>query len=86
LQGQRARKGVFITTSKFTADAKQYAANIETRIILIDGIELAKLMIRHGVGVATTATYELKRIDLDYFSDEDSTRPSRFLGLPITWT
>ena len=71
LQGQRARKGVFITTSKFTAEAKQYVANIETRIVLIDGTEMAKLMIRHGVGVATTATYDLKRMDLDFFSDEE---------------
>jgi restriction system protein len=71
LQGQRARKGVFISTAKFTSDAKQYAASIDTRIVLIDGTELARLMIRHGVGVTTTARYELKRIDSDYFSDED---------------
>lgn len=70
LQGQRARKGVFITTSEFSREAANYAANIETKIILIDGSQLAELMIDHGVGVATEATFELKRIDLGYFSED----------------
>jgi restriction system protein len=71
LQGQRARKGVFITTSSFSAEARDYAARIDTRIVLIDGDELAKLMINHSVGVATAATYELKRVDSDYFIEEE---------------
>ena len=71
LQGQRARKGVFITTSKFTSEARQYASSIDTRIVLIDGTELAKLMIAHGVGVTTAITYELKRVDSDYFSEDE---------------
>ena len=70
LQGQRARKGVFITTSGFSADAREYAARIDTRIVLIDGVELSRLMIAHGVGVTPVAVYELKRVDSDYFSDE----------------
>ena len=70
LQGQRARKGVFIATSSFSADAEDFAANIETKIILIGGTELAELMIEHDVGVTTETTYELKRIDSDYFPDE----------------
>ena len=70
LQGQRARKGVFITTSTFSKEATQYAANIETKVILIDGDRLAEFMIDHGVGVTTEDTYEVKRIDADYFSDE----------------
>jgi restriction system protein len=70
LQGQRARKGVFITTSSFSTEARDYAARIDTRIVLIDGEELARLMIAHGVGVATAATYELKRVDSDYFVEE----------------
>jgi restriction system protein len=70
LQGQRARKGVFITTSTFSKEATQYAANIETKVILIGGDRLAEFMIDHGVGVTTDATYEVKRIDADYFSDE----------------
>ena len=69
LQGQRARKGIFITTSTFTADALEYTSRIETKIILIDGPRLAKLMFDHGVGVATASNYEVKRIDSDYFTD-----------------
>jgi len=69
LQGQRARKGIFITTSTFSADALDYASKIETKIILIDGPTLATLMFDHGVGVATASTYEVKRIDSDYFAD-----------------
>ncbi|EGV18890.1 restriction endonuclease [Thiocapsa marina] len=69
LQGKRARKGVFITTSRFCETAKEFAANIENKIILIDGQQLAQFMIDFGVGVATDAVYELKRLDSDYFSD-----------------
>ena len=70
LQGKRARKGVFITTSSFSREATDYAANIDTKVILIAGTQLAELMIDHGVGVTTDATYEVKRIDADYFADE----------------
>jgi restriction system protein len=70
LQDQRARKGVFITTSSFSAEARQYAERIDTRIILIDGTELAKLMIAHSVGVTPVAVYELKRVDSDFFAEE----------------
>lgn len=69
LQGQRARKGIFITTSMFTADALEYTLRIDTKIILIDGPRLAKLMFDHGVGVAMASNYEVKRIDSDYFTD-----------------
>ena len=69
LQGQRARKGIFITTSTFSSDALEYTSRIETKIILIDGPCLAKLMFDHGVGVATASNYEVKRIDSDYFTD-----------------
>lgn len=69
LQGQRARKGIFITTSTFTADALEYTSRIETKIILIDGPRLSKLMFDHGVGVATASNYEVKRIDSDYFTE-----------------
>jgi restriction system protein len=67
LQGQRARKGIFITTSNFSKDALHYVTNIDSKIILIDGHRLAELMIEHNVGVSTTASYEIKRIDSDYF-------------------
>ena len=70
LHGQRARKGVFITTSSFSSEAVDYAASIDIKVILIAGMQLAELMIEHGVGVTTEVTYDLKRIELDYFSEE----------------
>ena len=64
-------KGVFVTTSGFTQAAKDYVARSPKRIVLIDGEELARLMVRHGIGVRTRITYELKRIDEDYFESEE---------------
>jgi restriction system protein len=69
LQGHRARKGVFITTSRFSQDAWTYVDRIETRIVLIDGEELANLMIDHGVGVTDVAVYSVRKIDEDYFDE-----------------
>ena len=69
LMGNGARKGVFITTSNFTKEAGEYVSNIDRKIILIDGETLAKLMIDYNVGVTTFATYEIKKVDLDYFSE-----------------
>ena len=69
LQGQRAKKGVFLTTSSFSAEAVQYASVIDSRIVLIDGETLAGLMIDAGVGVSKVATYEVKRLDSDYFEE-----------------
>lgn len=69
LQGQRAKKGIFLTTSSFTAEAIAYASFIDTRIVLIDGEQLAGLMIDTGVGVTKVATYEVKRLDSDYFEE-----------------
>lgn len=70
LQGQRARKGIFLTTSSFSRDAHDFASRIDSKIVLMDGETIAQLMIDYGVGVNTVATYELKRIDSDYFSGE----------------
>jgi len=70
LQGQRARKGIFITTSSFTKDALDYVLNIDSKIILIDGERLAELMIENNVGVSSIGAYEIKKIDSDYFFDE----------------
>jgi restriction system protein len=67
LEGQRASKGVFITTSRFTDDAREYARSLLRRVVLIDGDELADLMIRYGVGVQVYRTVELTRVDEDYF-------------------
>jgi len=70
LEGIKARKGVMITTSQFTKEAKEYVKIIEKRIILIDGEKLTQLMIDFGVGVSEIQTYTLKKVDSDYF-DED---------------
>lgn len=69
LQGQRAKKGVFLTTSSFSSEATEYASFIDTRIVLIDGEKLVSLMIDTGVGVSTIATYDVKRLDSDYFEE-----------------
>jgi restriction system protein len=69
LQGQKARKGIFITTSSFSKSAIDYVSKIESKVILIDGEELARLMFEHDVGVTTVATYDVKKIDLDYFEE-----------------
>lgn len=68
LQGLHAQKGVFITTSTFSQGAIAFAKNISSKIILIDGEELARLMIDYNVGVSVAATYELKQLDTDYFT------------------
>jgi len=70
LHGQRARKGVFITTSRFSQEAREYVSIIDSKIVLIDGEELAQLMIDNHVGVSTVSIYEIKKIDSDYFTDE----------------
>lgn len=70
LEGQRARKGVLITTSQFSQEAKDYTSRIEKKIVLIDGEQLVNLMIEHDIGVAKFATYTLKKTDLDYFGEE----------------
>jgi restriction system protein len=70
LQGHRAKKGIFITTSNFTKEARDYVSRIDSKIVLIDGETLAQLMIENNVGVNLVISYEIKRIDFDYFSDE----------------
>jgi restriction system protein len=70
LQGQRAKKGIFITTSDFTNEATEYAARIDNKIILIDGEQLAQLMIDYNIRVAPDKTYEIKRGDSDYFEED----------------
>jgi restriction system protein len=67
LHGQHANKGIFITTSDFSRDANDYVSKIGSKIVLIDGSKLAELMVEFGVGVATDATYTVKRIDNDFF-------------------
>ena len=64
-------KGVFVTTAEFTRSARDYIARSPKRIVLIDGKELARLMAQHGVGVRTRVSHEIKRVDEDYFEQED---------------
>ncbi len=70
LAAKHAKKGIFITTSKFTAEAITYVKTLDVKVILIDGDQLSKYMTDHNVGVQTVATYEIKKIDIDYFIDE----------------
>jgi restriction system protein len=70
LQGQRANKGIFITTSTYSRDAVEYANLISTKIIVIDGQMLVGLMVDHNVGVTRTGVYEMKKIDADYFEGD----------------
>jgi len=69
LEMKRARKGVFITTSRFSRDAIDYVSMIEKRVVLIDGMQLAELMIRYNLGVSVKESYLIKSIDSDYFED-----------------
>ncbi len=69
LEGQRASKGIFITTSRFTDEAWGYVLRINRRIILIDGDRLTDLMIEHDVGVSTVALYPVKKINSDFFEE-----------------
>ncbi len=69
LHGAQADRGVFITTSRFSREATDYAAKIAARVILIDGAQLAALMVEHNIGVQDRETYVLKKIDEDFFDD-----------------
>ena len=71
LEGQRASKGVFITTSRFTEEARQYTERISRRIVLLDGQALARLMYDHGIGVRNPRRYEVRRVDAAYFEGVD---------------
>jgi restriction system protein len=69
LQAQKALKGIFITTSRFTDDARNYVSQIGSKIVLIDGNQLCQFMIDHDVGVSTVSLYPVKKIDADYFEE-----------------
>lgn len=70
LEGHRARKGVMITTSSFSQEAREYVKRIEKKIVLIDGAELAQLMIEHDVGVSAAKSFTVKKLDQDFFETE----------------
>ncbi len=71
MEGFRARKGVLITTSNFSKDAEDYITRIERKIVLVDGERMAELMIAHNVGVTVMQTYEIKRVDSDFFTEDE---------------
>jgi restriction system protein len=72
LLGKGASKGVFVTTSRFSESARRFAeAMRQQRLVLIDGEELTRLMVKHNVGVRAERTVELKKVDLDYFDEEE---------------
>jgi restriction system protein len=77
LHGKRARKGVFLTTGTFSAEASNYIQAIEPRIALIDGLQLAQFMIDFNVGVTLAQSYEVKKLDSDYFNDDDGVESVR---------
>lgn len=70
LAGQGAKKGIFITTSSFTREAVEYTPRNETKVVLIDGVHLAQLMIDYNLGVTIISSYDVKRIDNDYFGED----------------
>ncbi|MGK7932309.1 MAG: restriction endonuclease [Microcystaceae cyanobacterium] len=69
LLGQQAKKGIFITTSQYSKEATEYASMIDSKIILIDGSLLSEFLIDYNVGVSPVKSYEIKKIDIDYFSE-----------------
>jgi restriction system protein len=71
LTGEGATKGVFVTTSDFSAEAHGYLAKVQHRVKLIGGRELARLMIKHGVGVRDRVAYVIRSVDEDYFADPE---------------
>ena len=70
LEGQKAKKGIFITTSTFSKEAKDYASQISSKVILIDGEQLVDFMIENDIGVSKEIVYEVKKIDIDYFTED----------------
>lgn len=71
LQGAQTSRGVFVTTGRFSSGARQFADQVAVRLVLIDGTELSRLMVRYNVGVTVRETYDLKSVDEDYFEDHE---------------
>lgn len=70
LEGERARKGIFLTTSTFSTEARDYVKRIEKKIVLVNGAQLAAYMFDFNIGVNGVSSFEIKRVDGDYFSEE----------------
>ena len=69
MEGKRAKKGIFITTSSFQKTAIEYASNVDASVVLIDGSLLTKLMIEYELGVTVENIYKVKKMDIDYFTE-----------------
>lgn len=69
LQGAQTSRGVFVTTGRFSAGARQFADGVAMRLVLIDGAELTRLMVRYSVGASIRETFDLKQIDEEFFED-----------------
>jgi restriction system protein len=69
LQGQRAKKGIFITTGNFSNDAKEYISKIDSKIVLVDGNQLGEYLIDNNIGITTEKTYQIKKVNSDYFEE-----------------
>lgn len=69
LEGRKSKKGIFITTSNFSEEAKKFASSVSSKVVLIDGETLAQYMIDFNIGVTRVATYEIKKMDADYFAE-----------------
>lgn len=84
LDARRANKGIFVATGSFSAAAVNFCGQVSRRVVLIDGARLADLMIRHNVGVRVKQSYQVKRVDMEYFTNPCLARPSMLLadGLP----
>lgn len=70
LQGKRAKKGIFITTSEFSSEAREYVRNVDAKIILINGRQFAEIMWEYNIGINNSAVYDIKKLDMDYFSED----------------
>ena len=75
LQGQRAKKGIFITTGNFSKEAKEYTYKIDSKIVLIDGKQLTEYMIDKNIGVTLEESYFIKKLDQDYFDETIEQKP-----------
>jgi len=77
LDAHRASKGIFVATGHFSEAAQEFVTQVSRRLVLIDGVELCHLMIRHNIGVKVKESYQIKRIDLDYFDAAESANRMR---------
>ena len=83
LDARHASKGVFVSTSHFSPAAAEICGQISRRVVLVDGHRLAELMIRHNIGVKVKASYQLKRIDADYFAPSSAIRMQEMISASI---